>query len=487
MKHPRMLLLGLAALLAGAAGVTLVRAQRTAAPRATPGPLATALTCYEAGQFELARQQFAAVATNDAAYPLALAYDALCRYELCRAKGKNQYQWFLNALNGRAWGDDALLPPALREELAFKEVDARYRRWRFGDDAVAEAAGRFLALFPASAQRGAAAEYAVAGRWERGLDLLSETSYHAAEHWQDCWTNGLANLEQFLQAAAKLPAGGYGHLTERSLERDLAAAVLLIAGEPGRLGEVAAGDAVTRERLGLVRVVLQQRLHPEQVEENLDALAAFVAELERTPASSQRRLVEKRLANFGFVTGEWLYKRAGGDAAQRAAGSEYFEMARALQERLVATWPSGADEDGLRALWHARFDSYCWENKNAALLAEAAGLRTNSPGSRLWLLGRWYEGIGLTRTDPPQSAAAAAAFEEVMGWGFAPAAAKDQRGRDALVLGATRWRIGLAMQARDHAKVRALMQWVEQSSCEAKLKEEFQQAYAALAAYLAGR
>ena len=121
------------------------------------------------------------------------------------------------------------------------------------------------------------------------------------------------------------------------------------------------------------------------------------------------------------------------------------------------------------------------------MLAEAAGLQTNAAGSRLWLLGRWYEGIGLTLTDPPQAGAAAAAFEEVMGWGFAPASAPELRGRDAVVLGATRWRIGLAMDEQDHAKVRALMQWVEQSSCEPRLKEEFQKAYAALAAYLAGR
>ena len=96
-------------------------------------------------------------------------------------------------------------------------------------------------------------------------------------------------------------------------------------------------------------------------------------------------------------------------------------------------------------------------------------------------------GVALHEQGPARLDVAAAAFEEVMGWGFARASAPELRGRDSLVLGATRWRMGLAMDEQDHAKARALMQWVEQSSCEPRLKEEFQKAYAALAAYLAGR
>ncbi|MCK7487296.1 MAG: hypothetical protein MZU97_18655 [Bacillus subtilis] len=58
---------------------------------------------------------------------------------------------------------------------------------------------------------------------------------------------------------------------------------------------------------------------------------------------------------------------------------------------------------------------------------------------------------------------------------------------DETILAATRCRIGLALQTQDYARVRALIQWVEQSHCAPKEKEKFQKVYSPLAGLLAGR
>jgi hypothetical protein len=272
-------------------------------------------------------------------------------------------------------------------------------------------------------------------------------------------------------------------------------AVRLAGGEPERLGEVRGADAALQERLGLMRVGSQQKRHPEQLERNLDLLAEWVAELERTAASPQRRQVEQGLAHLAFRTGEALHKAAKQLPAEetrapRAAAGEYFAVARAVQERLVATLPPGADPiDELRAFQMGRLTSLWWEEKDAQMMGEAAVLRTNSAaGSPNWLLARVYEGIGLTRQTPPQADAAAAVFEEVLGWGFAPDKGKHRGAHDSAVLAAARWRMYLALLAGDRKRALELIQMVELSQLAQvksvqQARAKFLQDYASVVAW----
>jgi hypothetical protein len=87
----------------------------------------------------------------------------------------------------------------------------------------------------------------------------------------------------------------------------------------------------------------------------------------------------------------------------------------------------------------------------------------------------------LYRQTLPQRAAAAAAFEEVLAYGF-----RNENDYDVMVTDAAGWRMQLAMMAGDQAKVRELFDWMKQSQCEAKAKAKFmkdRQEYAVLVAW----
>jgi hypothetical protein len=79
--HP-LACLGLGLTLVLATVTLAVRAQQSAA---TTDQLAVALALYEQGAFRDAQPLFAAVPATDPAHDVAQTYDALCRYELCRA------------------------------------------------------------------------------------------------------------------------------------------------------------------------------------------------------------------------------------------------------------------------------------------------------------------------------------------------------------------------------------------------------------------
>jgi hypothetical protein len=104
-------------LVLGGLSITML-AQRSSAA-ATPDELGAGIAIYQQGEFRLAQAVFAEIRPSDPAYGVAQAY-ALCRYELCRGAGTNDYRWFLSALESPVLAS-AGLAPELREELAFKE------------------------------------------------------------------------------------------------------------------------------------------------------------------------------------------------------------------------------------------------------------------------------------------------------------------------------------------------------------------------------
>ena len=137
-----------------------VRAQQSAATSAAD-TLQAAIALYEQGEARLAQPMFGAIAPSSPAYGAALAYDSLCRYEICRADVTNGYSWFLDGLKAPAL-QQATLPAELQEELAFKQIDALYVSRQFGSPESLSLITEFRTTYPASARLPALTEYELA-------------------------------------------------------------------------------------------------------------------------------------------------------------------------------------------------------------------------------------------------------------------------------------------------------------------------------------
>jgi hypothetical protein len=279
-------------------------------------------------------------------------------------------------------------------------------------------------------------------------------------------------------------------LRDRSLAEDLQVALAMLGGEPAALAEIPVRDAERRERYGLMRVGVHQKLKPEAWQENLQLLAAFEAELQTFPASPRRPRVEYDLARLAFRAGERLWQENAGALpseaqtveAKRVGASRYFAPVCALAERFVVNEAAGvgpAERAWVRQMWFATF----YYAQDYAGLKAAAGteLAQTKPGELDWLRAKVFSGIALYRQTPSQRDAAAAAFEEALAYGF-----RNENEYDVMITDAVNWRMQLAMMADDKVKVRELFDWVKRSQCEAKAKAKFFQDrrdYAALVAW----
>ncbi len=194
------------------ATVTLaVRAQQSAT---TADQLELAVQLLDKGETRLAQNLFANVAPNDPAYAIAQAYDALCRYELCRSAGTNDYRWFFSALTSPAL-QQAELPRQLREDLAFTEIDARFQSRRFGSANTLRLVSAFKQEYSDSVRLDAMADYELAAWFERGMQSLYKASFDETRCFHEPWTNGLAQLEQFVSLAGRFKADNYTVLQDR--------------------------------------------------------------------------------------------------------------------------------------------------------------------------------------------------------------------------------------------------------------------------------
>ena len=481
MKHTKRTLIVLV-LLAACAWVGLIRAQRFS-PAATD-KLTAAVALLEMGKPLEARPLLAGIATNDPAYGVAQAYDALCRYEVCRAAGTNSYGWFLEALKSPAV-QAAVLDPELREELAFKGIDALYQSHFYGK--AADQIAAFNREHPASARLETVAEYQAAVQFEWGLGQIYGAVHTEGELVQSRWTNALAGLEQFVALAGKLPSGDYVKLGNRSLEEDLAVALAVLAESPDALAKISVQDPGRRERYGLLRVGLQHELHPEAHARNLQVLADCLAEWQTFPASPGRPRVEYALAQFSFRRGGELCEEAaaappGGERSageKRASGSGYFQIARALQRRLQADAPSGFRPVNLSTLRADLFASYYHEQDYVRLRALTAAQLTNAASGNLdKLAATLFDGMALSRQTPAKLDAAATRFDAVLAQGF-----KNLAARNEMVFAAARWRVHLALLAGDRARALEVIQWVERSTAEAEPKEQFLRDHASVLAW----
>ncbi len=231
-------------------GLTLVLATVTVAVRAqqsatTTDQLTVALAFYEEGAFRDAQPLFAATAPTSTVYGTALAYDALCRYEICRADGANGYRWFFDALSSPAL-QQAELPPALREDLTFKQIDARYQSRPFGMAEILPLAAAFRQDYAGSPRLAAVTDCELAARFEWGMQRLYSASTDEHKRFHKAWTNGVAYLEQFRSLASAV--NGYAVLSDRWLNEDLQVASAMLSGDPTALTNVVVRDSESRDR-----------------------------------------------------------------------------------------------------------------------------------------------------------------------------------------------------------------------------------------------
>jgi hypothetical protein len=474
-------------LVLGAVSIPLL-AQRSSAA-ATPDQLSAGLAIYQQGEFRLAQALFAEISPSDPAYAVAQAYDALCRYELCRAAGTNDYQWFSNALQS-ATLQSADLAPELREDLAFKEVDALYHSGQFEGRPGFTKISAFLQAYPASSHTAAMREYELAAGLDRGMAHVYRASTTDPANFRRNWSNAVEHLELFLSHLQAFPGSEYSILKDRSLAEDLQVALAVLGQEPAALAEISVGAPDRRERYGLIRVGLHLRLNPNAWEQNLQMLAEYQAELQTFPASSRRLRIEYDLARFALPVGEQLCAENAGAVpaeaqiaeAKHAAGSRYFEAVRTVQRHAAQAQWAGIEARERAWLRQVSFATYHYEHDYAGMSAAAeAEMAQSAPGAVDWLRAKVFSGIALYRQTPPQPDAAATALEDVLAFGF-----RDQREHDLMILEAVVWRMQLALIADDRAKVRTLFNWVKQSPCEAAIKAGFlldRQEFAVLAGW----
>jgi len=464
-------------LLAAVAASLLVARLRAATDSSDTAQNASAL--FAQGELQKAQALFAAVPPSDPAYSEACAYDALCRYQICRAAQTNDYRWFFDALKSPALQDPSV-PKELREELAFAEIDARYASRQFGSLNILPLIAAFKKQYPTSSHTAALEEYALAAYLEHGFDALYEAALGEHRRFQSTWTNGLGHLALFLQKLTALSATDYTALRDRSLAADTQLALALLAQDPAAPLQIPTQDSLLQERLRLIELGLHQKFHPDAWEQNLQNYESTRARISALPPSRDRARLLRHLCNLGFLTGERLWAEAAGmpppDAARaltrRVAAGRYFAAARQAHDQLLRQDWTRTSPIGLAALWMTRLDSYRIEQDQGGLSATVTMLLTNStPGTANWLVAKFYQGVALAQQSPPQLEAATAAFDEVLTSTFA-----DEKNRDfheQLVLYAARWRVQLAYQSNDPTAALEVLEHIQHRASPTDAREKF--------------
>ncbi|MDW8310009.1 MAG: hypothetical protein RMK20_11610 [Verrucomicrobiales bacterium] len=483
-QHPlRCASVGLAVVGVALATGLLVQRLLAASPLAAD-VLEGAIELYQEGAPKEALALLAAIPPEDPNYPQARAYEALCRYELCRTGATNDWRGCLDALQ-TARAVASKLPAALQEQLALNQIDALYRSRRLDSPKALTVLAEFQAAFPGSPHANALREYELATQLEIGFGRVYDAALGEHKPFYKTWTNGLAHLTAFVQRFNELPANDYATLQDRSLAEDTQLALALLSQNPDAVSSVATRDPVKAVKLALVQLGLEQKLRPETWEQNLRRMAACQAAIQNLVPSHDRARLMRHLTRFGLRTGQRLWAEAAGippEHAQeallkRTVARRYFDAARQLHHQFVAQERSRTSPTDMALSWIELFETYYLEGDAATLAALTATLLTNSaPGTLNWLAARLYQGVALAEQSPPQPQAAAAAFDTVMAAGFKGIQKNDVY--DHLLLSAARWRIHLAYQHGDTAIAVRTLDWVEAGNGSPQLREKFLEQHA---------
>jgi hypothetical protein len=452
-------------------GVANVFAQQTAPLSASK--IRQAVTLYQGGQLQTAKTLLAEVDPKDPDYGLARCYNALCMYDL------KDYRGYIKEMDNPIV-EKAVVSGPVRSELEYRRIGALFYFRRFDD--ILSRAQSFQNLSTNSVQIQAVNEYRLATLFERGMKKAQEASWSKdPEKVQVRWTEAQTNLNDFLTRASAIMAtnSAYRALTNRSLGQEIWAARITLGDEKKVEDKVVAQDAAVRERFGLMRIRLYQKLRENDIDDNLQIIGDFLNEF---PASVSRQEVEFAKASYSFKRVEREYTKA--ETAERAGDKALavqlrnsvkrdMETFRSLQPQAVVDKASGIEMTDILEMRSDLLHSYLLEKDFVQVISQADKFISESrPGDQCWVLAMAHKGIAFLSMPKPQFDDAAAALDRVIACGF-----KDEPHNDYYVILAAKWRIQLAKLQSDGIKAIALFRWVEQSNCRKNLRQEFLNSY----------
>ncbi len=462
---------GLALIMACGGLVAYVLAQQ-AAPAHPESKLSLAETLIQAGQPEAARELLATIPANDPEYAAGKHYDALALATTQDRLG------FLNAME-KLPALPANVSPAVALELTVRHIEALsfYRKF----EELLPKALTFQEQHADAPDAAAVREHLLAGLFERGLKKTFEAGKLKDEKFQQRWTEGRANLEQFLALAAAFPVTNYTVLPKRNLRDDLWRARVILGDEATALAEITAQNAAEREKFSLLRVLLYPKIQPNYADLNLHRMSNFLAQF---PESRSRVKVEFEMANVALLEGERLVSKARltpdakTAAVPRAAAVTYLELAQGLFPRVVEDKEAGIGATELREARVRMLRVFYAQDDWASLSERAAQLLADAPEEKEWLVIKLYAAAGLARER--KLTEAASAFDEVLAIGF-----RGTPSYDGLLISAARWRIRVARQSGDDAAARRVVEQVRNADCYGSIKRTFLEKFGSITAQAA--
>jgi hypothetical protein len=458
MKHKAVFILALCMALSGLAAYVVAQ---QAAPTNPESKLSQAHFLINSGDPQAARELLATIPKDDPDFVASRYYDALA---LAVTQDRLGFLKALEKLSTNA-------PPVPREvapDVEAHRIEALLFHRSF-EEALPRAQA-FQTQHADSLHAAAVREYLLAILFERGVKKTFEACKLEDEtKFNERWTEGRSNLEQFLSLATSSALTNYSVLPKRNLRDDLWAARVILGDETTALQEIAGLDLAHQEKFGLLRARLYPKIQPKQASQNLHRMSDF---LKAFPESPNRARLELEMADVALVEGERLVKVAGrlGDGSEaatvRANAAAYFDFARPLFSRVVENEEAGIGASELReareGILRAHFAQADWAN----LSSWAAQMLANAPEEKEWVVAKLYHGAGLARQR--KSAEAAKELDEVLAVGF-----KGSPSYDGMLISAARWRIRVAQGSGDEATARRVVQDVQNSICMDSLKRAF--------------
>lgn len=435
-------------------------------PAENSDKLAEAIELINDGKPHQARGVITKIPASDPSHGEAQFYDALALHETQDKLG------FLKKLDSLKT-NEAIISVQLNEELAVRELDALFHYRKF--DEVLNNAQAFKQTNPNSPQLQIVEEHCLAALFERGMKKTTEACSTKDEvQFNKRWAEGKSNLEQFLVLASSFKDTNYTVIKKHTLSEDIRVARLTLGDEKAVLEEVPIQDLVEREKVGLLRVRLYQKLQSENVDRNLGMMKDFIRDF---PESKSRKRMEFDMANISFPSGKQMcleaeaLEQAGdstGAASRRESASKYFELQRSLQNQ-TADKSAGVDATEIFDLRGDLLYGYFLE-KNFAELSNliAAMLAGSTTNDATWAMAKVYEGIALQSQTPPNTKEAIIIFDQILKLEFT-----NKPDRDYYLIQAARWRSNIAVASGDKTKAEEIVSWVQAGNCAKDLKGNF--------------
>jgi len=433
----------------------------------TTGKVGDAMALLKDGQPQQAQELIATIPQGDPEYPAAQCCQALCLYELKDNLG------FLNVMKSPVIME-AVIAPAIREELDYKHIKALFQYRQFEE--VLPAIKRYQTGNTNSAELRAVAEYELAALFERGMKKTTEACRSKDTNvFNKRWPEGKANLETFLARSRAFTGTNYSQLPNRIYQEDIWMARVTLGEGENVLGEIPTNNISVRERVSFLRVQLYFKLQPEQLERNAELMDGFLREF---PDSKHQRRVEFDVAVVHFRLGEALCRAAeAAEATNDSTGAlqkwanarRHFELQRELQRRAVVDKDSNIEPSDIRDMKEDMLYGLLLEKDYVGLSAQTSAIIAESTkGDMDWLTAKLLAGMSFMMRKQPEVTNAAPIFDEILAVDFS-----GKPDHDSLMMVAAKWRVHVALRTRDKEKTKQLIEWVRDSHCTKNMKEDF--------------